>query len=276
MKKLVHVADYLLLPRDHSLDQGEVARPASRCHSEFNVSNWSLQNGCGCGCTHWLIGRRLNHLNVDVWILGMSVEVLPPVVWVVVLALVIAIAIAIAIGIGIAVGPLAVAVARVEFLDFVGGVDIGPLDIGIVRIEVLAPVVGVEVLPLVIGVAVLVVPPIVCIGIGIGIAIAIARAVARFFVKASCKHGHSIELPKAGFRLVKRVQHLCFWLVSFPWRRLVLLNPCGYFCGMFGEELVFFLFLFFWSIVYWFCLSWDTSPQEAGNSLQVRRLKTTP
>jgi hypothetical protein len=94
--------------------------------------------------------------------------------------------------------------------------------------------------------------------------------VARFFVKASCKHGHSIELPKAGFPLV-RVQHLCFWLVSFPWRRLVLLNPCGFFCGTWGG-----IGFFFESIVYWFCLSWDTSPQEAGNSLQVRRLKTTP
>jgi hypothetical protein len=271
----VHVADHLLLPRDNSLDQGEVARPASRCHSELNVSNWSLQNGCGCECTYWLIGWRLSHLNVDVWIVGMSVEVLPPVVWIVVLALVIAVGI----GIGIAVGPLAVAVARVEFLDFVRGVDIGPFDIGMVRVEVFAPVVGVEVLPLVIGVAVLVVPPVVCIGvcigigigieigIGIGIAIAIARAVARLFVKASCKHGHSIELPKAGFPLVSRVQHLCFWLVSFPWRRL-----CGFFCGIW----VWFFFFCFWSIVYWFCLSWDTSPQEAGNSLQVRRLKATP
>ena len=169
--------------------------------------------------TYWLIGWRLSHLNVDVWILSTSIEVLPLVIRVQVLALVIALA--------IAIGLLVIAVARVEFLDFVRGVDIGPLDIVMLRVEVLAPVVGVELLPfvigvealsLVIGIVILALAPVVCLGvcIGIGIGIAIARAVARFFVKASCKHGHSIELPKAGFPLVRRVQHLCFWLVFFP------------------------------------------------------------
>lgn len=95
--------------------------------------------------------------------------------------------------------------------------------------------------------------------------------------KALCKWDHSFELPKVGFQLPRCPAKLCFWLVFFLWLGLFLLDPFVYQFGyfwffnllwcFFGEECLCLLV---------FAFSWDTSPQEAGDSLQVRQLKTTP
>lgn len=95
--------------------------------------------------------------------------------------------------------------------------------------------------------------------------------------KALCKWDHSFELPKVGFQLPRCPANLCFWLVFFLWLGLFLLDPFVYQFGyfwffnllwcFFGEECLCLLV---------FAFSWDTSPQEAGDSLQVRQLKTTP
>lgn len=81
-----------------------------------------------------------------------------------------------------------------------------------------------------------------------------------FFGEASCKRGHSIELPKAGFQLRRGQADALFLACFFPLAGLVSSQP-------FWNPFFFFFFCgSFWGGMSIGAFSWDTSPQEAGDS----------